>query len=87
MSVLWTAEEYEAEITRLAERLAQRSAALDRVAAENEQLRATVARVEALTGGPFSLSYRPYSVQIGSEVHLAVLLDDLRAALGGESDG
>lgn len=49
--------------------------------AEVDRLRAQVAAVEALTGGPFSDGYRPYALNIDGEVVLAVGLDDLRAAL------
>lgn len=48
---------------------------------EVDRLRAQVAAVEALTGGPFSDGYRPYAMSIDGEVVLAVGLDDLRAAL------
>lgn len=45
------------------------------------EVAARLAAVEALANGPAGDGYRPYAVSIGAETHLAVLLDDLRAAL------
>lgn len=52
------------------------------IKAELDRLRAQVAAVEALTGGPFSDGYRPYAMEVNGEVVLGVGLDDLRTALG-----
>jgi hypothetical protein len=61
-----------------------RRAAIERrdLLAEVDRLRAQVAAVEALTGGPFSDGYLPYAMEVNGEVVLGVGLDDLRAALG-----
>ncbi len=49
-------------------------------------LTAMVDRVRALADGPTSNRYRPYAVGVDGDVHLAVLLDDLRDALDWEAD-
>lgn len=52
--------------------------------ADHQRLMAKVKRVEALAEGPTRTDvggYQPYAVELPSGIHLAVLLDDLRAAL------
>lgn len=57
---------------------------LETMAQRVESLSATVDRVRSLAEGPTSDRYRPYAVEVDGEVHLAVLLDNVRAALDGE---
>ncbi len=53
---------------------------------EWQEMKAQVARVEALTEGPASDGVRPYAADLlgDGEVTFVVKLDDLRAALAGD---
>lgn len=82
-------DSYRAEVERLtAERDVLWAALASREAVVNERdaLAARLAAVEALAEGPTGDGYQPYAVTIDTETHLAVLLDDLRAALATEAD-
>lgn len=79
-----------AEVDRLTTLLRLRTEALDRMLLQRDEAvaafkreRARVNRAEALACGPGE-GMQPYAVDLDGEVHLAVLLDDLRTALADE---
>ena len=76
--------EHRAEVERLTKSVGAFSAARDAAKRGWQVAKDKVARVEALAEGPTRTDggYQPYAVELRGGIHLAVLLDDLRAALG-----